>query len=433
MKAAVVTLGCAKNQCCSEQMLWSLREAGYELTGDVAESDLNVVNTCAFTESARAESIDRVVELCALRGKVVVTGCLAQMYKDEIYRELPEVAGLVGCGSFADIAQAARGALAGQRPALFAPLGAPEREIPRITRGPAAYLKIAEGCSHRCAYCRIPSLRGDFTPRPPGDILREAATLADMGVSELIVIAQDITAHPGLLPLLRQMVAIEGLRRVRLHYLHPGGITDELLRLVASEEKIVKYLDVPVQHCNAQILAAMGRACAETPDALFARIKAAVPGVALRTTVITGFPQETEARHEELCAFLARHRLPRAGIFMYSREEGTAAAAMSGQVTQKEKRRRYRQLLAVQNAVLAEYHASMRGNVVEVLCESEPDGRGLQTGRSYAESPDVDGVIRFSSRKPVCVGDYAYVMITGETRAGLLGEVAARQKRGKGE
>jgi ribosomal protein S12 methylthiotransferase len=409
MKAALVSLGCAKNLVNSEQMLWLLRQDGFELTGDTSASDVTIINTCAFIKSAKSEAIDKVLELAGSPAKIIVAGCLPQMFKEEIFARLPEVSGLVGCGSFGEIAKAARAVLAGEKPALFGPLGRAPDESPRLRNGGgAAYIKIAEGCGNRCSYCVIPAIRGPFVPRAPGGILAEAEALAREGVKELIVVAQDTTAHPQLISILMGLVRIKQVRRVRLHYLYPDGVTDELLRVVAGEEKIADYLDIPAQHCSTRVLAAMNRrGSGQALRELFAKVRNAVPGVVLRSTFITGFPGETEEEHEEMCAFLREQAFPRAGFFAYSREENTPAARMSGQLPEKEKRRRLARLVDIQAKITDNFNAGMLGKETWVLCERP--GRG----RSHAESPEVDGQVLFDAGRDVAPGEFIKAVITG--------------------
>ena len=321
-KIGMVSLGCAKNQVNAEQMLYLLKEAGFEISGDPAGCDLAIVNTCGFIESAKAEAIDHILALGQLKaagqlGKILVTGCLSQRYQDEILTEMPEVDGVLGTGSYGEIVSAVEKTLAGQTVKSFGDIDAPLDETPRVLTSPDyyAYLKIAEGCDNHCSYCIIPALRGRYRSRELDDVLYEARTLAADGVKELIVVAQDISrygldlpGHTHLLPqLLRELCKIDGIHWVRLHYLYPDETTDEMIDVIASEPKIVKYLDIPIQHVNDEILKKMNRRGDKAfITALFEKLRARIPGLVLRTSLIAGLPGEGEAEFEELWPSLLR-------------------------------------------------------------------------------------------------------------------------------
>ena len=337
MTVGLVSLGCAKNQVNSEQMLCLLAEAGYEITDRVDDVDVVVVNTCGFIESAKSEAIAEILELAALKAegkikKILVAGCLAQRYSDELLQELPEVDGLIGTGSFGDIVSAVDAVMEDRTPVLMGDINAPLEEIGRVLTTPDhwAYLKIAEGCDNRCAYCVIPSIRGRYRSRAMEDLIEEASLLASDGTKELIVVAQD-TSRYGIdlygerrLPaLLTALCAIDGLEWVRVHYMYPDEITDELLDVFEKEPKLVKYFDIPIQHCNDAILRAMHRRGSRAYlDTLLKKIRARIPDAVIRTSLIAGLPGEDEAAFEELCAFLREHRLERAGCFVFSPEGG---------------------------------------------------------------------------------------------------------------
>ena len=338
-----ISLGCAKNQVDCEQMMYLLRQAGYAISGELEGCDLVIVNTCGFIDAAKSEAIDHILAVGQLKeqglvGKCLVTGCLAQRYQQQVLDELPEVDGVLGTGSYYDVVAAVRQLLAGKPVAEYGDVDALVPEVGRILTTPAhyAYIKIAEGCDNRCAYCVIPSLRGKMRSRRLEDCVAEAEQLAARGVKELIVVAQDTSRygvdlyHKRMLPeLLRRLCRVEGLHWVRVHYCYPDEITDELIEVFATEPKLVKYLDVPIQHVNNGILRAMHRrGNKEYLEDLFPRLRARIPGLVLRTSLITGLPGEGEAEFEELCDFLRRHRLERVGAFAFSPEEGTPAAEM---------------------------------------------------------------------------------------------------------
>ena len=436
-KIGMVSLGCAKNQVNAEQMLYLLQEAGFEISGDPAGCDLAIVNTCGFIESAKAEAIDHILALGQLKaqgqlGKILVTGCLSQRYPEEILQELPEVDGVMGTGSYSDIVSAVEQTLAGTTVMAFGDIDAPLDETPRVLTSPDyyAYLKIAEGCDNHCAYCVIPSLRGRYRSRELDDVLYEARQLAADGVKELIVVAQDISrygldleGHDHLLPqLLRGLCEIEGVHWVRLHYLYPDQITEEMINVIASEPKIVKYLDIPIQHVNDTILKKMNRRGDKAfLTALFRKLRARIPGLVIRTSLIAGLPGEDEAAFEELCDFLRTVRIERAGVFPYSPEEGTAAERME-RVSTEEAQRRAELLVDVQSRIMDDFNESMLGETVEVLCEGF-DGQAMcYTGRSWAESPDIDGKIYFTADGDIAPGTFLPVRITGAMDGELTGE-----------
>lgn len=432
-RIGMISLGCAKNQVNAEQMLFLLQEAGYELLPSVEGADVVIINTCGFIDSAKSEAIDNILAMGALKeagviGKILVTGCLSQRYQDEILRELPEVDGVLGTGSYGEIVSAVEALLQDETVSRFGDIDAPIDEVERVLTTPAhyAYLKIAEGCDNRCAYCVIPSLRGRFRSRTLEDCLYEARMLADGGIKELIVVAQD-TSRYGIdrygerkLPeLLRELCKIEKLHWVRVHYLYPDEMTDELIDVIASEPKIVKYMDIPIQHVNARILKKMNRrGTREELDALFAKLRARIPGVVIRTSIITGLPYEGEAEFEELCDWLREHKLERVGAFAFSPEEGTAAAKME-HPDEETAVRRAEIVSELQSRIMDDYNAARIGSVMEVLCEGEEDGRYF--GRTYADSPDIDGRVLFASEEPIPAGCFVQVRIEGVCDGDLIG------------
>ena len=436
-KVAFISLGCAKNLVNTEQMMALCRDAGMELRGEPEGSDVVVINTCGFIDSAKEEAIDNILAMAALkqRGlvkKILVTGCLSQRYKEEIRESLPEVDGMLGTGSYGEIVQAVEEVLADRMPMRFGSIHAPVEELDRVITTPpyTAYLRIAEGCDNHCAYCVIPSLRGRYRSRAWENVIAEAQKLSDAGVREIIVIAQDITRYGidnygrrRLSELVRALCRMD-FHWVRLHYLYPDEFDDELIDTIASEPKVLKYLDVPIQHCNDTILRAMNRrGDKQYLLDLFARLRARIPGLVLRTSIITGLPYEGEAEFEELCDFLREVKIERAGVFPYSPEEGTAAAKMDNRVSTEEAQRRAELLVDVQSRIMDEYNERMLGETVEVLCEGfDPASMGY-IGRSYAESIEIDGKIYFSSERDLSAGEFVPVRITGVMDGELTGEV----------
>ena len=435
-KVAFISLGCAKNLVNTEQMMALCRDAGLTLTDTPEGSDVVVINTCGFIDSAKAEAIDNILAMAELkkRGqlkKILVTGCLSQRYKDEITESMPEVDGLLGTGSYSEIVSAIDEVLKDEMPRRFGSIHAPVEELDRIITTPpyTAYLRIAEGCDNHCAFCVIPSLRGKYRSRQWENVLAEAKKLSGLGVREIIVIAQDITRYGTdnygrrrLPELIHELCKLD-FHWVRLHYLYPDEFDDELIDAIATEPKVLKYLDIPIQHCNDKILSAMNRrGDKEYLTALFQKLRERIPGLVLRTSIITGLPGEGEAEFEELCDFLRAVKIERAGVFPYSPEEGTRAAQMENRVDEEEARRRAELLVDVQSRIMDDYNESKQGEVVEVLCEGfDPASMGY-VGRSYAESVDIDGKIYFSSERDLDAGEFVNVRITGTMDGELTGE-----------
>jgi len=430
-----VSLGCAKNQVNTEQMIYLLSEAGYEISPEADGVDLAVVNTCGFIDAAKSEAIDTILSLAEKKasgtiGKILVTGCLSQRYQEEVLREMPEVDGVLGTGSFGDIAEAAARVLAGERVHLFGDINAPLTEPQRILTTPQyyAYLHIAEGCDNRCAYCVIPSLRGRYRSRPMEELLEEASELADAGVKELIVIAQDTSRYGidlygerRLAELLTELCRIDGLVWIRVHYLYPDEMPDELIDVIAREPKIVKYLDIPIQHVNDGILKKMNRRGSKAYlDGLFAKLRERIPGLVLRTSLITGLPGEGEAEFDELCDFLRRHKLERVGAFVFSPEEGTPAAKMDYPPTEVAQRRA-EFIEELESRIIDEYNDRKMGTSDLVLCEGYDDENEAYFGRSYAESPEIDGRIWFTSEAPVETGSFVRVEFQDVADGELVG------------
>ena len=436
-RICLISLGCAKNQVNSEQMLYLLNQAGHEVVGEVDGCDVAIVNTCGFIDSAKSEAIDQILQLAEVKKagglkKILVTGCLSQRYENDILESLPEVDGMLGTGSFGQICAAVEDVMHGGRPLYFGDKSGPIEEIGRVvTTGPGwAYLRIAEGCDNWCAFCAIPAIRGRYRSRTLDAIVQEAQELADLGVKELIVIAQDITrwgmdlyGKPSLALLLRELAKIDGIRWIRLHYLYPEIIDDELIDLIANEDKIVKYLDIPIQHIDNDILRRMNRHCTgDEIRALLQKLRARIPGLVLRTSLITGLPGEGEAEFEELCAWLRENKLERVGAFVFSPEDGTPAAKME-HADEEVAQRRAEIIAELQSRIMDEYNAARVGTVMEVLCEGEEPETGRCFGRTYADSPDIDGRVLFSAARSVSPGEFVMVRITGAEDGDLVGEM----------
>ena len=432
---ALISLGCAKNLVNSEQMLYLMSEAGYTLVPEADGADLVIVNTCGFIDAAKSEAIDTILEMAELKkagrlGGLIVTGCLSERYRESISEELPEIDTVLGVGSFGSIVEAADAVMEGRRLSLFGDSSAPIDEIPRVvSTGPGwAYLRIAEGCNNFCAFCAIPFIRGRYRSRRMEDIVEEARDLAAHGVKELIVIAQDITRYGtdlygkrSLAALCRELAKIDGVEWIRLHYLYPDQFDDELIDELASNDKIVKYLDIPIQHINDGILKAMNRrGTGGEIRALFKTLRERIPGLVLRTSLIAGLPGEGEAEFEELCEFLREARIERVGVFPFSPEEGTPAAKMP-HVDAEEAQRRADIILELQAPIMDEFCAGFVGRTLRVLCEGVDDETGLNTGRSYADSPDIDGQVLFSGS--AAEGEMVNVLIQSAEDGILFGEV----------
>ena len=437
MKVSFISLGCAKNLVNTEQMMALCRDAGHTLLEEPAGADVVVINTCGFIDSAKEEAIDTILAAAQLKAegqvrKILVTGCLTQRYQQEILTELPEVDGIMGTGSYGEIVAALEELMGGGHPCRFASIHGKIDEFDRVLTTPKhyAYLRIAEGCDNHCAYCVIPSLRGRYRSRRMEDVLAEARKLADAGVRECIVIAQDITRYGidlygerKLAALLRELCKLD-FHWIRLHYLYPDEFTDELIDTIADEEKVLPYLDIPIQHCNDKVLKAMNRRGDKAELlTLFRKLRARIPGLVLRTSLIAGLPYEDEAAFEELCEFLQEVRIERAGVFPYSPEEGTPAAKME-RVDTDEAERRADLIVDVQSRIMDDFNDSRMGGVTEVLCDGFDNQAMMFVGRSYAESPDIDGRIYFTADHEVEAGQFVPVRITGTMDGELTGELA---------
>lgn len=434
-KISLISLGCAKNLVNSEQMLYLLSEAGYTLVPEPDGADAVIINTCGFIDAAKSEAIDTVLEMAELKkagklGKIIVTGCLAERYQDTVMQELPEIDAVLGVGSFGDIVEAVTKALNNESVLSFGDKNAPVEETPRVvSTGPSwAYLRIAEGCNNFCAFCAIPYIRGRYRSREIENVVEEARELAEHGVKELIIIAQDITRYGTdlygkrcLAELCRRLAEIDGVEWIRLHYLYPDQFDDELIDEIASNEKIVKYLDIPIQHINNDILKSMNRrGTGDDIRKLFKELRERIPGVVLRTSLISGLPGEGDAEFEELCSFLREAKIERAGVFPFSPEEGTPAAKMP-HVDAEEAQRRADLIMEIQAGVMDEFNASLIGKALEVLCLDYDEDTQMWVGRSCYDSPDIDGLVFFDGDGGE--GNIVYVNITAVDDDGnLIGE-----------
>ena len=432
-----ISLGCAKNQVNCEQMMSTVQAAGHDIRVQPEGSDVVVINTCGFLASACEEAIENVLEMAELKRqglvkKIVVTGCMAQRYKTDVANELPEVDAVLGTGSYGEIADVIEQVMeADERPCIFGNIHTAPQNGGRILSTPPwyAYLRIAEGCDNHCSYCVIPSLRGKYRSRPMNEVLDEAAELASAGVKELLVIAQDITRYGTdwsgehkLAELLRELCKLD-FHWIRLHYLYPDQVTEELIDTIAQEEKILPYLDIPMQHCNDTILKAMNRRDTKADlVALVKKLRARIPNLVLRTSLIAGLPYEGEVELEELAEFIREMRIERAGIFTFSPEEGTRAALMD-HVDTEEAQRRTEILVDVQSDIIDEYNESILGEEREVLCEGFDPQAQMFFGRSYAESPDIDGRIYFAADGEVESGTFVTVRFTGVMDGEITGEL----------
>ena len=433
-----ISLGCAKNQVDCERMMYRVQEAGHTVCPGVAGCNVVVINTCGFIDSAKSEAIDFILQTAALKaegqvGKILVTGCLSQRYQQQILEQLPEVDGVLGTGSYTEIVPAIEALLNGEEVFDFGSIDAPEQETGRILTTPEhyAYLKIAEGCDNRCAYCIIPYLRGKFRSRQMDDVLYEARLLADSGIKELIVVAQDTSRYgtdlPGqrrLLPeLLRELCKIDGFHWIRIHYVYPDEIDDDLIEVIASEPKIVKYLDIPIQHCNSKILKLMNRrGDGAFLRELFAKLRDRIPDLVLRTSVITGLPGEGEEEFKELCEFLKEQRLERVGAFAFSPEEGTPAAEMDF-VENAVALTRAEMIETIQSRIMDDYAAAMIGKRLQVLVDGYDEEFEQYYGRTYADSPDIDGRVWIASEDDLSEGKFVMVEVDGIVEGDLSGYI----------
>ena len=439
IKVGMVSLGCNKNQVDAERMLYSIKEAGYQLVADAALADISIINTCGFIESAKQEAIETILEFAQLKKegrikKIIITGCLAERYKAEVSELIPEADAVVGLGCNKDIVKIIDRTLANENVQAFeSKLELPMTGMRVQTTLPFfSYLKIAEGCSNCCSYCAIPMIRGKFRSVPMEDLIKEAEYLVSHGVREINVIAQDSTRYgediygESKLPeLLTELCRIENLKWIRVLYCYPERVTDKLLDVIAKEDKIVQYIELPVQHCDGDILRKMNRpGDEETLRKLIAKIRERVPGVIIRTTLITGFPTETEEQFDRLANFVKDMEFDRLGCFAYSEEEGTKAAEMEGQIDEEVRQHRADIIMEQQQIIMSHKNAAMTDKVVEVVTEGFDRYGECYFGRSAADAPDIDGKIFFTSPgRKLVPGIFVKVKITEILDYDLIGEV----------
>ena len=438
IKVGFVSLGCPKNLVNTETMLARLVSAGFEIVAEDVDADVIVVNTCAFIESAKKEAIDNILDVAWLKENhtlkgIVVAGCLPERYRDEVMKELPEVDAIIGVGSIDDICEAVTAAYEGRKFSSFGdkntvPLGG-ERVI--TTPEYFAYLQIAEGCDNCCSYCAIPSIRGRFRSRPMSEIIDEARDLASLGVKELCVIAQDTTRYGedlygvySLDSLVHELSQIDGIEWIRLLYCYPDRITDSLIDEIASNPKVVKYLDIPIQHISTPVLKRMNRRDSEESiREIISKLRNRIPGIYLRTTVMTGFPGETDEDFDKLLTFVKETRFERLGAFVYSREEGTPAYDLSDQVPEKLKRKRYELIMREQRKIHAAINKATVGKTLRVINEGYDQVAESYYGRSFADAPDIDGKIYYSSPRRLRDGEFVNVLVQDVIDYDLTGKV----------
>ncbi len=436
-KISMVSLGCPKNQVDAEQMLYSLKQAGYEIGVPEAEADAIIINTCGFIEDAKSEAIENILEAAQYKRDgnckaVIVTGCLAERYRDDVTAEIPEADVCVGIGSNGNIAEIVKNAIEGKAQNSYGAKEDLDLNGKRILGGwpYTAYLKVGDGCDNCCTYCAIPKIRGRMRSRTIEDCVAEAKELASGGVRELIVVAQDTTAYgtdiygeSRLCELLRELCKIDGIEWIRTLYTYPERITDDLLQLIASEKKLVKYLDIPIQHANGEILKRMNRrGDKDTLLALVKKIRNTVDDITLRTTLITGFPGETEEQYEELHNFVREAQFDRLGCFTYSAEEGTIAAEYADQVDEQTKQDRAEHIMETQLDIASACNEAKIGTVQRVLIEGWDDYIKCYYGRSEADAPEIDGKVFFMAKEQLLIGDFVDVQINDMIEYDLLGE-----------
>ncbi len=436
----VVSLGCAKNLVDTETMLGLLHREGFKITNKEEQADILIVNTCGFIESAKQESIENILELAEYKEKgkcklLIVTGCLVERYKEEIINEMPEVDAIVGTGNYHEIAEVINQAFEGQK---IQKVGnqdfSPEEGLPRIQSTPkyTAYLKIADGCDNHCTYCIIPKLRGRYRSRKMEAIIQEANQLAQNGVKELLIIAQDTSRYGidlydayKLDELLNELCNIKGIEWIRLHYCYPENITEKLIDTIASQPKICNYIDIPIQHCSDEVLKKMGRkSTKENLNSLIFELREKIPTITIRTSLIVGFPGETEKQFEELVDFVEEIHFDRMGVFKYSQEEDTPAAKLDNQIDEETKQIRYEKLMTIQSEISVQVNAKKVGKCLDVLIEGFDADSGFYYGRTYADSIDIDGMVLFKSKHKLKTGTFVKVNISEAEKYDLIGVVS---------
>ena len=440
MKILCVSLGCDKNLVDTEMMLGLLNRDGYTFTDDEQEADIIVINTCCFINDAKEESVNTILEMAELKKTgtckaLIVTGCMAQRYQQEILEEIPEVDGILGTSTYDEISNVLKRVLGGEeRVSCFHDLNClPQTETGRMitTGGHFAFLKIAEGCDKHCTYCIIPSLRGSYRSVPMERLVKEAEQLAEQGVRELILVAQETTLYgvdlygKKMLPeLLHRLAQIPGIYWIRIQYCYPEEITDELIEAIRSEEKVCHYLDIPIQHASDRILKRMGRRTSQAQlREMIGRLRREIPDIALRTTMIAGFPGETEEDHQEVLAFVDEMEFERLGVFAYSAEEDTPAAGFADQIPEEIKEERRDEIMELQQEIAFEKSENMEGRILEVMIEGKVADENAYVGRTYMDAPNVDGLIFVNGDEPLMSGDFCRVRVTGALEYDLIGEL----------
>ena len=439
MKILFISLGCDKNLVDTEVMLGLLASRGYEMTDDETQADIIVINTCCFIHDAKEESIQNILEMAEYKKSgrakaLIVTGCLAQRYRQEILDEIPEVDEVLGTTAYDKILDAVDAALAGKQEVMLSDIDAlplPDTKRLVTTGGHFAYLKIAEGCDKHCTYCIIPKIRGNFRSVPMERLVKEAEGLAEQGVKELILVAQETTLYgkdlygeKSLHVLLRELAKISGIRWIRILYCYPEEITDKLIQVMKEEPKVCHYLDLPIQHANDEILKRMGRRTSkqELVD-IIGKLRREIPDICLRTTLITGFPGETKEQHEELMDFVDEMEFDRLGVFTYSPEEDTPAAVMPDQIDEEVKEERQAELMELQQDIAFDNAQDMVGREVLVMVEGKVADENAYVGRTYRDAPNVDGLIFINTDEELLSGDFARVKVTGAVDYDLIGEL----------
>ena len=440
MKILFISLGCDKNLVDTETMLGYLTQKGYEITDDETEAEAVVVNTCCFIHDAKQESVDEILAMAELRKSgqlkaLIVTGCLAQRYSDEIQEEIPEVDVIMGTQAIEDIVEALEGVLAGSKKNFLPDI---DKTLPKLgkrmitTGGHYAYLKIAEGCDKHCTYCVIPKVRGKYRSVPMEELVEQAQQLSeDVGVKELILVAQETTVYgtdlygeKKLPELLARLAAIRGIRWIRILYCYPEEIDDALIEEIATNDKVCHYLDIPIQHASDNILKRMGRRTSKAElESIIHKLRERIPDICLRTTLITGFPGETEEEHEEVLDFVDTMEFDRLGVFTYSQEEDTPAAKMECQVEEEVKQERWAEIMELQQAIAFEKAEAMLGRTVLAMIEGKIADEDAYIARTYMDAPNVDGYLFINTAKQLMTGDLAYVRITGSNEYDLIGEL----------
>ena len=439
MKIFCVSLGCDKNLVDTEMMLGLLNKDGYTFTDDEHEADVVVVNTCCFIGDAKEESVNTILEMAELKKEgrckaLIVTGCMAQRYKQEILDEIPEVDGILGTSTYDEISNVLKKVLGGSRESCFHDLNAlPNVKVPRVvtTGGYYAFLKIAEGCDKRSTYCIIPDLRGSYRSVPMERLIKEAKQLASQGVKELILVAQETTLYgidlykkKSLPKLLHELCKVPGIQWIRIQYCYPEEITQELIETIRDEEKVCNYLDIPIQHASDRILKRMGRRTNQKQlREMIASLRSQIPDIALRTTLISGFPGETEEDQEEVMQFVDEMEFERLGVFAYSQEEDTPAAEFPDQIPQELKEERRDEIMELQQEISYEKSQSMIGRVLEVMIEGKVADENAYVGRTYMDAPGVDGLIFINTDLDLMSGDFVRAKVTGALEYDLIGEI----------